>query len=114
MHHNYKTIINNIYDGLYLVDRTRKITFWNSAAERITGFSSAEVVGRRCLDNILVHVDGQGCELCKNACPLAATMKDGVAREADIFLQHKSGYRVPITVRVTPLKDAARQYCRRH
>ena len=95
-----------------LCDLTRKITFWNAAAERITGFSSTEVVGRRCLENILVHVDGNGCEVCKNACPLAATMNDGIAREADLFLQHKSGHRVPVTVRVTPLERRRRQYCR--
>jgi diguanylate cyclase (GGDEF)-like protein/PAS domain S-box-containing protein len=106
MHHNYKTIIENIYDGVYLVDLSRKIIFWNNAAERITGFSKAEVIGHRCLDNILIHVDDKGCELCNNACPLSATMNDGMAREADIFLHHKAGHRVPISARVTPLKDA--------
>jgi len=106
MQHNYKTIIENIYDGLYLVDLSRNITFWNIAAERITGFSKDEVVGHRCFENILVHVDDKGCELCKTACPLSATMNDGIAREADVFLQHKAGHRVSVMIRATPLKDA--------
>jgi diguanylate cyclase (GGDEF)-like protein/PAS domain S-box-containing protein len=107
MQYNYKTIIENIYDGLYLVDLTRKITYWNPAAERITGFSRSAVVGHPCFENILVHVDYKGCELCTGECPLSATMNDGIAREVEIFLRHREGHRVPVTAKVTPLKNAA-------
>jgi diguanylate cyclase (GGDEF)-like protein/PAS domain S-box-containing protein len=106
LQHNFETIVENIYDGLYLVDTSRRITYWNGAAERITGFTKDEVIGKYCADNILIHVDEGGCELCKYQCPLAATLKDGVARVADIFLRHKSGHRVSIAARVAPLKDA--------
>ncbi|MBR5230482.1 MAG: PAS domain-containing protein, partial [Firmicutes bacterium] len=32
----YLNIINNLRDGIYYVDKTRRITFWNKAAENIT------------------------------------------------------------------------------
>ena len=32
----YLTIINNMTDGVYLVDLERRILFWNKAAETIT------------------------------------------------------------------------------
>lgn len=35
-------ILENLYDGLYIVDQHRKITFWNKGAEKITGFSKTE------------------------------------------------------------------------
>jgi diguanylate cyclase (GGDEF)-like protein/PAS domain S-box-containing protein len=104
---DFEAIVDNMYDGLYLVDSSRRINYWNKAAERITGFAKDEVIGLYCADNILIHVDDNGCELCKSLCPLAATLRDGLSREANIFLHHKSGHRVRVFVRITPLKDAA-------
>ena len=102
---SYKKIIDNLRDGLYIIDQGRKIVFWNQAAERISGFSSAEVVGRSCSENILCHVDDSGSNLCGGSCPLAATMQEGAAHDAEIFLHHKNGHRVPVSVRITPLCD---------
>jgi diguanylate cyclase (GGDEF)-like protein/PAS domain S-box-containing protein len=101
----YRTILDNLYDGVYFVDRERKITYWNKGAERITGYSAAEVVGQRCSDNILMHVDSHGTLLCRDLCPLAATMLDGSERTADVYLQHKDGHRVSINVRINPLRN---------
>ena len=100
---SYSRIIDHLYDGLYYVDRNRVIQYWNRAAERITGYAAAEVVGRPCSDNILTHVTDNGDNLCTGACPLAATLEDGQMREASVFLHHKDGHRVPVSVRVAPL-----------
>ncbi len=88
---SYSRIIDHLYDGLYFVDRNRVIQYWNRAAERITGYAAAEVVGRPCSDNILTHVTDNGDNLCMGACPLMATLKDGQMREASVFLHHKDG-----------------------
>jgi|MudIll2142460700_1097286.scaffolds.fasta_scaffold80519_1 diguanylate cyclase (GGDEF)-like protein/PAS domain S-box-containing protein len=102
---SYKKIIDNLHDGLYFVDRDRKITFWNKAAERISGFSSAEVVGRSCADNILTHVDGDGNAICTGMCPLAGCIADGNPREAEVYMHHKDGHRIPVYVRTSALTD---------
>ena len=106
---SFKRILDNLHDGLYFVDRKRVITFWNKAAERISGFTAAEVVGKSCADNVLTHVDGHGCALCTGICPLAETMCDGKLRQSDIYLHHKDGHRIPVSVRASPLTDAAGQ-----
>lgn len=99
----YKKLLDNLYDGVYLVDLDRKISYWNKGAERITGYTAAEVLGKYCSDNLLVHVDLQGNPLCSEGCPAAATILDGNERTAEVFLQHKDGHRVPVNVRVAPL-----------
>ncbi len=101
----YQRIIENLNDGLYFVDNNRIITYWNNAAERITGFSAKEVIGTSCGDNILTHVDEQGQLLCSGMCPLAHTLADEKMREAQVWLHHKKGHRVPVLVRVSPITD---------
>jgi diguanylate cyclase (GGDEF)-like protein/PAS domain S-box-containing protein len=88
------------------VDRDRVITYWNKGAERITGYHAGEVVGHSCRDNLLNHVSANGVLLCLHNCPLAACMEDGKPREAEVFLHHAQGYRVPVRVRATPIRDA--------
>ncbi len=102
----YREIVENMVDGVYFVDRERRITYWNKGAERITGYAAAEVVGSSCADNLLVHVDAQGHELCKGSCPLIAAMEDGGPHEAEVYLHHKQGHRLPVWVRTAPLRDA--------
>lgn len=63
----------------------------------------ADVVGRRCADNILIHVDGSGTNLCQSGCPLTAAICSGQPHEAELFLHHRLGHRVPVAVRVAPL-----------
>jgi diguanylate cyclase (GGDEF)-like protein/PAS domain S-box-containing protein len=101
----YRAIVDQMADGVYLVDPDRTIRYWSPGAERISGHSAREVVGRRCLDNILDHVDEKGRSLCHAACPLAATIGDGRPREATIWLRHGDGHRKPVRVRATPLLD---------
>jgi diguanylate cyclase (GGDEF)-like protein/PAS domain S-box-containing protein len=101
----YKNIIDNLYDGVYFVDHDRTITFWNKGAERITGYSAEQVIGRRCRDNLLNHVTANGVQLCQDHCPLAAVMQDGRPREVEVYLHHADGHRVPVMVRATALRD---------
>lgn len=100
---DYLEIIQSVHDGIYIVDKQRRIIFWNNGAERISGFRYDDVVGRSCSDNILNHVDASGENLCRTICPLGRTMSDGKKRNADVFLHNKNGHRVPVHVQTAPL-----------
>ena len=102
---SYERILENLHDGLYFVDRDRTITYWNNAAEQISGFTAVEVVGSSCSNNILTHVDSDGNKLCTGMCPLAATISDGKPHEAETYMHHKDGHRIPVSVRVSTLTD---------
>lgn len=107
MDNYYRDIVENLYDCVYFVDRDRRITFWNKAAEQLTGYGRDEVIGKKCFDNILRHTDEQGNFLCEEGCPLAGTIADGRIREKEIYLHHKEGHRVPVAVRVNPVHTEA-------
>ncbi len=98
-----KQMLDNLYDGAYLVDDNDVIVYWNPAAEQITGFSADETVGRSCSDGILAHVDGQGACLCGTHCPRRSALHTGLCTETATFLRHKDGQRVPVSMRAVPL-----------
>jgi diguanylate cyclase (GGDEF)-like protein/PAS domain S-box-containing protein len=104
---SYETLLDSLFDGVYYVNTERQITYWNKAAERITGYPSTDVMGHCCADNILQHIDADGRELCREGCPLADTLQDGEVREVNVLLHHKKGHRVSIAVRVSPVRDKA-------
>jgi diguanylate cyclase (GGDEF)-like protein/PAS domain S-box-containing protein len=101
----YRAVLEGLPVGVYLTDRKRQIAFWNTSAERITGYLGQEVIGHLCPDNLLMHCDENQVALCGGGCPLALTMQDGRPRESNIFLRHKEGQRIPVRVRSMPVRD---------
>ncbi len=98
-------ILDHLHDGAYIVDRERRVQYWNKAACRVSGYDARRMVGSFCYENTLVHVDSSGRQLCREGCPLSASLADGQIRQADVFLHHREGYRVPVAVQVLPLRD---------
>jgi diguanylate cyclase (GGDEF)-like protein/PAS domain S-box-containing protein len=103
----HEKLLDSMFDGLYFVNRDRKITYWNEGAARLAGYSATEAVGKHCFENFLGHVDETGKPLCLSGCPLSKAMADGELKEAEVYLRHKSGHRVPISVRVLPVRNSA-------
>lgn len=101
----FRHVLEELYDGVYIVDINRKILFWNKGAERITGYKAEQVIGSVCSDNILMHVDSTGKRLCRDGCPIQDTFRDGKDRETSVYLHHRDGHRVPVSIRVSPLRN---------
>jgi PAS domain S-box-containing protein len=94
-----KIIFNSISDGVFTVDRNCIITSFNHAAERITGFSGSQAVGKHCFDIFRT-------EVCHKQCALKDTLKtqDSI-EDARVTIITKDGHEVPIRVTTTLLKD---------
>jgi diguanylate cyclase (GGDEF)-like protein/PAS domain S-box-containing protein len=103
----HRRLLDCLADGVYFVDTQRRITYWNRGAEQISGYSAAEVVGQFCRDNLLEHTDIQGRPICQKGCPFHATLRDGGSHQADLFLKHRDGHRVPVSVRTSAILDPA-------
>jgi PAS domain S-box-containing protein len=101
-------IINAANEGIYVTDIDRTFLIWNDAAEKISGYSKPEILGRHCHDNILSHSDSDGHALCFLRCPLQAAMEDGKPHGPEVVqLRHKSGKRISVEVRTAPIRDKA-------
>ncbi|ACI20121.1 GGDEF domain-containing protein [Dictyoglomus thermophilum] len=101
----FQEIFDRVSDGVYFVDTERKILYWNKQAEEIAGYKRKEIINSHCYDNILRHMDDEGRELCKDKCPLVYAIENNKYIEKRVYLHHKNGQRVPVFVRVLPLKD---------
>ncbi len=101
----YTAILDGLHEGVYFVDLEHRITYWNSGAERISGFTSAQVLGRACREGLLCKIDERGNLLCDGGCPLAAAIQDGRSHSAHVFLRHALGHRVPVRAASSPVRD---------
>jgi diguanylate cyclase (GGDEF)-like protein/PAS domain S-box-containing protein len=101
----FRRLFDNLYDGVYFVDVHRRILFWNHGAERLTGFMADDVLGSYCYEDILGHVDENGCSLCHAGCPLVYTIDSGAPASKRVFLRHKDGRRIAVDVHVMPLRN---------
>lgn len=94
-----RDFLNQLQEGAYILNQNRTILFWNTAAEKITGFAASEVVGKSCKDNILRHIDENGTNLCELGCPMVQILQGQSFIEANVFLHHKKGYRLPVHIK---------------
>jgi diguanylate cyclase (GGDEF)-like protein/PAS domain S-box-containing protein len=99
----HRTLLDNLSDGIYSVDADRRIRYWNRGAERLTGYAAAAVIGRRCHDDVLCHVDADGHSLC-GACPVSLSLARGWGRQQVTWLRHADGHRVPVLARSNPIR----------
>ncbi len=93
------TILDSINDGVFTVDKDWRITSFNRAAEKITGVSRQEAIGRHCCDVFRASI-------CESECALRQTMKTGkpIVNKA-IFIVNAKGNRIPISISTALLKD---------
>jgi PAS domain S-box-containing protein len=85
-------ILDSINEGVFTVDHDWRITAFNQAAERITGVSRQDALGRVCCDVFRASI-------CEGACALRSTFASGkpvVSATAKII--HVSGKQIPIRI----------------
>jgi diguanylate cyclase (GGDEF)-like protein/PAS domain S-box-containing protein len=102
----FRSILESLPTGVYLVDRNRKILFWNNGAEEITGYLRQDVVGRFLRDHLLT-VDSEIKKDLESdsADPLSIALRDGKSSSGEVSILHKEGYRVPIILRTIPIRN---------
>jgi sigma-B regulation protein RsbU (phosphoserine phosphatase) len=105
---NSDSLLASLNDGVYATDRERRIVYWSPAAERITGWAAGDIMGKRCSDGVLCHVDKDGRQLCgQEHCPLHRAMvtEHGSDLPIIVFARSKSGPLIPMRVSVAPVRD---------
>ena len=105
----FQAVLENLQTGVYLVDRERRILFWNEGAQRITGHLGQDVVGRFLREH-LMKAKGEAKDADSDPRdPVNAVFRDGKSSIAEVSILHKEGYRVPIVLRTVPIRNSQEQ-----
>ncbi len=97
-------MLNFIAEGVFTVDAEKRVTFLNKAAERITGFTAGEAIGRPCRDIFRTDACGERCIL------------DEVRRTGDsvterrVTMVDRTGRSLTLSVNAGALKDSRGRY----
>jgi len=96
-----ETILESVSDGVFAVDSQRRITYFNTAAERILGLSRCQVLGRSCSSVFRSNI-------CAAMCPLRETMQSGAAiMDKEAIVTNAVGNHLPVRVSTAVLRDRA-------
>ena len=98
-------ILDNTQEGICAVNPDREILFWNKGAEKISGYPWEEVRGKKCWDQVLVHVNSYGTKLCDDLCPALKVLEDGQPRYLEVYIHHKEGFLLPSGTHFFPLTE---------
>lgn len=101
----YIELLEQLFEPAYIVDSQRNVLFWNESAEHMTGYKASAVVGKKCNDNIMMHLNEHGEKLCLTECPLAKAINDGKKIETVFYLHHKAGHFIPVDAKFIPISN---------
>jgi len=92
-------ILDSIADGVFTVDLKWRITSFNRAAEKITGISRRNAVGKQCWEVFKASV-------CEKGCALRQTMTTGKPTlNNSIYIINSKGEKIPVSISTALLKD---------
>lgn len=98
-YHFFNVILDSVADGVFTIDEKGEITFFNRAAEEITGFTQEEALGHNCFDIFRANI-------CQTNCALKETIKTGgEIINLPINIINKDGKELPISVSTAVLRD---------
>jgi diguanylate cyclase (GGDEF)-like protein/PAS domain S-box-containing protein len=102
----YQSVLDSLQTSVYIVDRNRRIRFWNEGAEQITGYLRQDVVGRFLRDHLLATGNDVKNFDSDPDDPINLAFRDGKPSVMDVSILHKDGYRVPIVLRTLPIRNS--------
>ncbi len=93
-------ILESLEGGVLTVDKDLRITFFNRAAEEITGFKREEVLNKECC--LILK-----SELCDLHCPFADIFNTGkTVYNYEILIVNKGGKKIPVNITTTALRSS--------
>jgi two-component system sensor histidine kinase TtrS len=105
LEHQHELILDSVADGIYGVDLQGNSTFFNRAAEELTGWKAENVIGKN-QHRLLHHTHADGSPYNFEECPVYQTFCDNQPRYiSDDLFWRGDGTSFPVEYSSTPIKD---------
>ena len=102
-----QTVAENATLALFIMDEQQQCTYMNPAAERLTGFTLAELQGKPLHDYIHhTHPDGRPYPLAE--CPIDQAFPQNMREQGEEVFVHKQGHFYPVAFTASPIREGDR------
>ncbi len=99
----HKKLIENTHEGVIFVDVERRVSLWNTGAERLTGVARDAAVGQVLRPSLLDMSDQTGRKLEDHECPIEQTISSGLQLMESISVLGRAGHHVAVILHVVPV-----------
>ncbi len=98
-----QSITDNATLALFIMDEQQQCTFMNPAAERLTGYTIAEVRGRP-LHEVVHHTRPDGRPYPLEECPIERAYPENNQVQGEEVFVHRDGHFYPVAFTVSPIR----------
>jgi len=93
------TVLDNIAEGVFTVDKSLKITYFNRAAEKITGIARQDALGQYCFEVLRSNI-------CESTCSLRQSfVTDSRSIDQHVNILRSDGKPIPVSLSTSLLRD---------
>jgi PAS domain S-box-containing protein len=101
-----EAVCNNATLAIFIMDEQQHCTYMNPAAEKLTGYSLAEVQGRP-LHNIIHHTRPDGTPYPLEECPIDRAFPQNNQEQGEEVFVHKDGHFYPVAYTASPIREGS-------
>jgi PAS domain S-box-containing protein len=102
-----ETVANNATLALFVMDERQHCTYMNPAAERLTGFTLAELKGKPLHDHVH-HTRPDGTPYPLEECPIDQALPQNLREQGEEVFVHRDGHFYPVAFTASPILDGGR------
>ena len=106
-----QAVLNGVIEGVYTVDRDRRIRYLNHRAEELLGVSATDAVGKFCGD-VLKPLAPGGVRPCEKDCPILRARTEGSARATEHLAPGSGSPRTTVITSAPMVEDMQVQVIR--
>ncbi|MCB0744875.1 MAG: PAS domain-containing protein, partial [Ignavibacteriae bacterium] len=94
-----RAILDSIVEGVFTVNKELIITYFNNAAEKITGIEREKAIGKFCFEVLRTNI-------CEKQCPIRDSLIDGKdSINLQVNILRPDGKQLPVSVNASALRN---------
>jgi len=100
-------LLENLYNGFYIVDADLRFVVWNGAAQRLMGHAAENLLDHPWSSRTICYSDETGRDMQEGEIPIRQVLESRRASDRDVKILNQSGCWVDVELQTVPLIDSS-------